>query len=509
MSHLKKILKTTCATLLSVLVALAPVGMCFADYNMVVNEDNHIKHIDRIMYGVNQEWSTINHTYYLKGSSFEPNPEFVNCYKDTLGLARMAGTSSDWVKWKNNLGDISDRKANKLWGITDIVRYGMAEWLKTTRAADPNGKLTFVVNIISDSYENMADAIEYLSGDGISNPNGGVNWAKMRINSGIAEPANIFVYEIGNETDTTGGGGLSLDEYIERAKKAIAVIRSVDPDAKIAVHNYTAASTANYDFYDYRLLEELGDQIDYLSLHGYYLPDENSYTDKERGLTLHEDRVGRMQESIKRITGSDRIKIYQSEHACGRYNSDTTAGYDYVFPHTMNGTMHSGEWFLRMMWYPMLEASTYHSTDSSSWCVAFQEADGSMHMSAVGNMLQLFLRYGVGDVCESTLDGFTKTTPTNMAGQVVKSDEGLTAILVNKNDTAQTVNFTFNGKYKVKHISTIQSDDIKADNYKGTRGINVTWDAPVPEGEFNSYTCDKYSINFVTLEKTGTEEALQ
>ena len=481
-------------------MSFAPTGMCLADYNMVVNEDSYIKHIDRIMYGINQEWSVTNYSYYLKPNGYEINPEFSNCYKDSIGLARMAGTSSDWVKWKNNLGDLNDRKANKLWGITDVVRYGMAEWLRSIKAADPDAKLTYVVNIISDSYENMADAIEYLTGDGNVNYNGGVNWAKQRIASGVIEPADIFVYEIGNETDTTGGGGLSLDEYIARAKKAISVIRSIDRDAKIAVHNYTAASTANYDYYDYRLLQELGDQIDYLSLHGYYLPNEDSYTDKERGLRLHEERVGRMQESIRKITGSDRIKIYQSEHACGRYNSDTTAGYDFVFPHTMYGTMHTAEWFLRMMWYPLIEASTYHSTHSSSWCIAYPE-DGTIKMSAIGNLLQLMHKYGTGEVCESTLDEFTLGNISNISGQVVKNDEGLNVIMVNKNDSKQTVNFTFNNKYKVKNVAYIQSDDYKADNYIGSKGINVVWNAEIPEGEFNEYTLDKYSISFITLEE--------
>ena len=147
--------KKTCAAVLSAMMVFANTGTCFADYNMTVNEDNLTKHIERIMYGVNQEWAVTNYPYYLKEASLEPNPEFVNCYKDSLGLARMAGTSSDWVKWKNNIGEIGSRKANKLWGVNDIVRYGMAEWLKSTKAADSNVKLTYVVNIVSDSYENM------------------------------------------------------------------------------------------------------------------------------------------------------------------------------------------------------------------------------------------------------------------------------------------------------------------------------------------------------------------
>lgn len=498
------ILKTGCSVLAALLVFVAP-AVCFANYSMRIDEDNYVKYIERVMYGINQEWSTTNYNYYLKPGTFDVNPEFAKCYQDSIGLARMAGTSSDWVKWKNNLGELRDRKPNTLWGITDIVPYGMSEWLKTVRAADPNAQFTYVVNITSDSYENMADAIEFLTGDGSINYNGGVNWAQVRIRSGVAESADIYVYEIGNETDTTGGGGLTLDEYINRAKKAISVIRSIDRDAKIAVHNYTNAVTENYDYYDQRLLQELGDQIDYLSLHGYYLPDGEDTTGEVRALTQHELRVGRMEEMIRNITGSDRIKIYQSEHACHRYSSDTTAGYEYVFPHTMKGTMQTAEWFLRMMWYPAMEASNYHSTYSSSWCIAYPE-DGTIKMSAIGNLLQMMLKYGVGNVCVSQLDEFDLGVPADVAGQVVKNDEGLNVILINKKDTDQTVHFDFNGKYKVKNIAYIQSDNYEADNYIGTHGIDVVWNADeVPQGEFTSYTMEKFSITVITLEKLTQE----
>lgn len=496
-------LKKVCSIVLSLIICFSTVSVCYAERNMKIDESKTIKEIDRIMYGINQEWSITNYTYYLKGSnSSEIAEEFVNCYKNSIGLARMAGTSSDWVKWKNNMGPLQDRKANRLWGITDIVRYGMVEWLKSIQAADADAKFTYVVNVISDNYENMADAIEFLVGDGITNPNGGINWGRVRIESGVKEPADIFVYEIGNETDTTGGGGISLDEYIKRAKEAIAVIRSVDRNAKIAVHNKTGNMTPSYDYYDHRLLQELGDQIDYLSVHGYYLPNEDPERIGKDSFIDHVRRIGRMENSIRKITGSDRIKIYQSEHAGGRYNSDTTAGYDFVVPHTMMGTMESAEWFLRMMWHPLIEASTYHSTDSSSWCIAYQE-DGVMKMSAIGNLLQLMLKYGTGKACYSELDGFKYEEMAEVVGQAVKNDEGLTVIMVNKKDVPETINFTLNNKYKVKNVAYIQADDYKADNYKGSKGINVIWNAEVPEGEFSSYTLDKYSVTFITLEEIG------
>ena len=153
MNILNRNFKKACSIVLSIVICFSTASVCYAERNMKIDENKTIKEIDRVMYGINQEWSVTNQTYYLKGDSLEISQQFIDCYKNSIGLARMAGTSSDWVKWKNNIGPLQDRKANRLWGITDIVRYGMVEWLKSIKESDPNAKFTYVVNIISDNYE--------------------------------------------------------------------------------------------------------------------------------------------------------------------------------------------------------------------------------------------------------------------------------------------------------------------------------------------------------------------
>lgn len=476
-------------------------------YVMKIDENTVIKEVDDVMYGINQEWSTTNRDYYLRGNSQDPGKPFVDCYKESIALARMAGTSSDWVKWKSNLGDVNLRTPNRLWGATGIVHYGIVEWLRSIKAADEDAKLTYVVNIISDSYENMADVVEFLSGDGTINYNGGVNWANVRKAYGLEEPANIYVYEIGNETDTTGGGGIDVEEYIRRCKKAISVIRTIDRDAKIAVHNSTVSNLATHDFFDQRVLQEIGDQIDYISTHGYYFPDDYA-AEARRAITKYEDRINRMQQNIKNITGSDRIKIYMSEHACWRYSSDTTAGYDFVFPHTMRGTLTTAEWFLRAMWYPSLEASTYHSTHSSSWCIAYLEGK-EMKMSAIGNLLQIMKKHGVGEVLKSKLNGFGPLEKTYLSAQAVRCEDGINLIIVNSSEKEKKIEFDFDNEYYIDKISYIQSDDYKADKYVGADGINIVKDKEVKsDTPLKDYTVDRYSITVLNLTKTPDAKAV-
>ncbi len=466
-------------------------------YKMTVNEDKIINNFSPLMYGINQEWSIDNASnYYLKEDSLETDPLFIDCYKDMIPLARMAGSSSQEHIWKNTVGLLNERKEQKYWGITGVSRYGMVEWIKSVKAADPDAKLTYTVNILSDSFENMADAVEFLRSDGTINYNGGVNWGQKRIEYGIEEPVDIFTFEIGNEVDLVGIP--DVQEYIRRCKLAIAAIRSVDSVTPISVHACTSdvATQRNYDTWHREVLEELGDSIDMLSYHNYYKIDGDNKVQET------EARIAQLISEIKAITGDDRIKVYQSEHASNRVNASTTAGYDFVMPHTMKGTIATAEYFLRMMWHPEVVAATYHSTHSSSWCIAYRDDDGIMKRSAIGDLLKMMKEYACGNVVESNFEGFKQFEAANVMGQALKTEKGLNIVLVNNSDSENTVELEFNGKYRLEGYSYIQSDDYKADNYIGVHGINVDDVTVNSDSEIRSYVMPKYSVTILRLEKT-------
>lgn len=466
------------------------------DYLMSVNEDNVIKVVDNEMYGTNMEWSVTNATdYYLAPNTRKTDSHFIENYKNRIPLSRMAGSSSQEFKWKNSLGEMSNRLEQSLWGLKGKAAFGFEEWLNAVKAADEDAKFTYVVNILNDSYENMADAIEFLRGDGKINYNGGENWAQKRIDMGIVEPVDIYVFEIGNEVDLRGK---DIDWYLKQCKHAISAIRSVDKTTPISVHSSTYADPKMpvYTRWHQTLLEEIGDDIDYISNHFYYTPGK---------VTDLESRLSDMGNDIKKITGSDRIKIYQSEHATTRNSEKTTAGYDFVMPHTMMGTITTAEFFLRMMWYPQVTSSTYHSTHSSSWCIAYRE-DGTMKSTAIGDLLHMFINNGTGEVVESTFSGFEKLKATDVMGQAIKSEDGLNLILTNRTEEEKTIKLAFNGEYALKSYSYIQSNDYKADNYVGTKGINVDTVKVDSNQVITEYKLPKYSVVTLNLKKLEETE---
>ena len=57
-------LKKVCSIVLSLIICFSTASVCYAERNMKIDESKTIKEIDRIMYGINQEWSITNYTYY-------------------------------------------------------------------------------------------------------------------------------------------------------------------------------------------------------------------------------------------------------------------------------------------------------------------------------------------------------------------------------------------------------------------------------------------------------------
>lgn len=483
------------------------------DYNMVINENNTVRNITREMYGVNCEWSVgINANYFdVVGGEVVQAPSFAEAWKDTMVFARMAGASSQLFKWKDALGDFEDRKVQKIWSVSDVVYLGIVEWVKAIQSVTPDIKIAYVVNLNTDTLENLADVVEFLIGDGTVNYNGGENWAEKRKQLGIEDPVSVFTWELGNEMDLEGW---DADTYVQYCKKVIPIIKSIDPDANITAHADTAAhangkdrtNTCGWENWHRKVLTEIGDQIDNIAFHYYY---PAGYVARAN------DPLDRLEKDIVEITGSDRIKIYISEQAPApnsqTYNPESP--YDYCLPHTIWGATALAEFYFRAMLRDSVIASTCHSIDSATWTLCYRNEAGGHSLSATGETIKSFAKYGVGDMLECKLDTFSKEELGNIAGAAVKDKDGnINILFTNRSDTdAANVNFEFqNGEYKLKMVRKIHGDVRSADNWYRA-GDQWTYNNPdrVEITETNedsvltSYSFDPLSVYVLCLEKTG------
>lgn len=480
--------------------------------NMYINESELIRHMGKEMYGINCEWSVgFNDSYFIKDGNQNVvlNPRFGEAFKDIMVAARQAGTSSQKMKWKDAIGPFETRNQQTIWEKTGVVYLGIVEWLKQIYSANPNTKITYTVNLDSDTLENLADIVEFLIGDGTVNYNGGENWALKRKELGIENPVDVYTWEIGNEMDLLNW---TVEEYIAYVKQVIPIIKAIDPNAKIACHASTNVPKGREEDYAWHraVLRELGSQMDYLIVHYYYNPNNVSYGDRI---------LENVETDIVEITGSGRIKIYLSEHSPWPFSLtyDKENPFDYTVPHTIWGATAQSEFYLRTFMRPWVSAMNCHSIHSAAWCIQYVDDDGNYHITPTGEIMKTFIKYGVGDVLYSNLNTFElrSASEIGIAGGVIRDGNGnVNILLTNRSETAPVqVNFKFSdGIYRIKHIRQVHGDVKEADDwyrkgstweYNNSNTVTVSdYDAEDAE-PLESYTFEPLSLYALQLEKIG------
>ncbi len=488
--------------------------------NMTINENKVIRTVDRNMFGINCEWSAgeesaDNWLSKDENGKYIINPQFGEVWKDTMVSSRQAGASSQDFLWKNAIGPMESRPNQKMWGYQNGPIYGgLVEWLKAQYEATPDAEVIYTFNLLTDSIENIADIVEFMVGDGTVNYNGGENWAQVRKDLGIEEPVKVFAWELGNELDWANSW--STEQYLEVCKKVIPVVKSIDKDAKITAFVNTAAHSngtgrdgTSWENWHRPILEELGDQIDYLAFHYYY---PSNYI-RRADVVLE-----RIEDDIIDITGSDRIKIIVSEVASApnSYTFDKNNPYDYNLPHTIWGATANAEYYLRTMLRPSVVATYNHSINSSVWCIVYTDANGNLCRTAVGDVINTFVRFGTGELLDFNLDTYGIDKSSNIAAAPVRDKDGnINIIFTNRYESDPvTVNFKFeNGNYRVKKVRKIHGDVKNADRWYRP---GSQWECSFPEVETTeedisdesplvSYTFDPLSVYALALEPTGQQ----
>ena len=454
--------------------------------NLTVNTDKIVKNVGKEMYGVNFEWGGYP-SKYLIGETTEINPEFTECFEDDIPLSRMAGVSSNWMLWKEAIGELSERSNLYFWHYDARKQnYGPVEWINSIKQCNEDGKFIYTVNMPRskptderildlignkieqiDTIENLKDLVRFMRltpDDPKAIGSDGVNWAQKRVELGIKEPVDIYAWELGCELDADGQGWYRVADYIEMCKPAIAAIREIDPNAKISAHEKTSIffdESITRSWHN-QLLNAIGSDIDYLSVHYYYDPDSRE---------KFENYFNTLIADIEKTSAKDKIKILLTEHSSARYNSETTAGYDFVFPHTMRGTLTTAEYLVNFMKIPEIVAANYHSVQSSSWALMYDD-NGEYKKTAPGYLLELFGQKGFGNSVECILD--KEFDGLKISAGAIKTKNGLNLFLVNtSNDSDTTLKLDIDGNYRLNKQTVITADRYDCDIYNDNDEIDI------------------------------------
>lgn len=210
------------------------------------------------------------------------NTEYIEAAQE-LRLTNMrwpGGNFTSSYNWQDGIGPKDKRPVRKelAWRVNESNQVGTDEWVQLNKAIHTENVVC--LNMGTGTLQDACAWLEYCNGEP------GTYYADLRAQFGHPEPYGIKYWCLGNEVDGAPWiiGHKPVDEYCKFAKEIAKAMRRVDPHVTF-IANGSSYYQPNMDWveWNWKVLNELRDVADYLSLHRYweYSDDYYAYMGKE------------------------------------------------------------------------------------------------------------------------------------------------------------------------------------------------------------------------------------
>ena len=239
--------------------------------SMILDRDYQIGRIDPRIYG-----SFIEHLgRAVYGGIYEPgHPEAdeQGFRKDVLKLVKDLGVpvvrypGGNFVSgfnWEDSVGPNRPKRLDLAWFTTESNAVGLHEFYDWAKKAD--SEVMYAINLGTRGPENARDIVEY------ANHKGGSKFSDMRVANGNKDPMGIKLWCLGNEMDGPWQmGHKTAYEYGRIANESAKMMKWVDPTIECVACGSSAYDMPTFGEWEYTMLNECYENIDYVSLHRYY-----------------------------------------------------------------------------------------------------------------------------------------------------------------------------------------------------------------------------------------------
>jgi alpha-L-arabinofuranosidase len=214
-----------------------------------------IEHIGRVVYG----------GIFEEGSPLSDDQGF---RKDVVAAARDWGVTvlrwpggdfASQYHWEDAIGPVANRarKYNAAWLEEESNHFGTDEFIAFCKRV--GGEPYICINAGTGTVEEAANWVEYCNGAGDT------KYANLRRKNGHAEPFRVRYWGLGNEVYGSWQiGHKNVDDYTKFAVESAKMMRWVDPTIRLV-----ACGAVDDQTWNKKVLEELVNLVDYISLHDY------------------------------------------------------------------------------------------------------------------------------------------------------------------------------------------------------------------------------------------------
>ena len=240
---------------------------------LVLDRDYAIGAIDPRLYG-----SFIEHLgRAVYGGIYEPEHPLADGFgfrRDVIELVKRlripiirypGGNFVSGFNWEDSVGPREERprRLDLAWFTTETNEVGLHEFAQWV--GEIGSQIMYAVNLGTRDEDAARNIVEY------ANHPGGSYFSDMRIRNGAKEPFGIKLWCLGNEMDAPWQmGHKSAYEYGCRAREAAKMMRWVDPGIELVACGSSSPDMPTFGAWEYMMLTECYDQVDYVSLHRYY-----------------------------------------------------------------------------------------------------------------------------------------------------------------------------------------------------------------------------------------------
>lgn len=247
-----------------------------AEVLITVHNDDPVGQVPRRLFG-----SFVEHVGRgVYGGVFDPGHPRSDGHgyrTDVLDLVRELGVTTvrypggnfvSGYDWRDGVGPVGARptRLDLAWHTIEPNTFGTDEFVGWCRAAGVEPMLA--LNLGLGDIASALQLVEYV------NFPGGTTLSEQRAANGHREPHGVRIWCLGNEMDGHWQlGHVSASEYGDRAARAAAALRMLDPELELVVAGSANADMDTFATWDREVLERTVDLVDLLSCHLYVYND--------------------------------------------------------------------------------------------------------------------------------------------------------------------------------------------------------------------------------------------
>ena len=167
--------------------------------------------------------------------------------------------------WRDSIGPTESRprRMDLAWKTTEPNTFGLHEFCAWAKKADSS--VMYAVNLGTGTPAEARAVVEY------ANHPGGTALSDLRREIGAEGPLGIKLFCLGNEMDGPWQmGAKTAEEYARCANEAAKLMKWTDPSIELVACGSSSSWMPTFGDWEYKVLDECFDNVDYLSLHRYY-----------------------------------------------------------------------------------------------------------------------------------------------------------------------------------------------------------------------------------------------